>query len=356
MKTLIGLLFFALLLGSCGNSGKKIKTESADTGRTPKFDFNYKVLKKIKIGGEGGWDYVAFDSVNRRLYISHGTKVDILDVDKEQLVGEIPNTPGVHGIAFAYDLNKGYTSNGKDSSVTVFDLKTMQTISKIKVTGANPDAIIYDPFTRRIFTFNGKSDNTTVIDAENGSILKTLELRGKPEFAVTNGFGKVFVVLEDSDKLVAIDPKGLVVLNTWDLDSVKEPSGLCYDLTYRRLFVGCGDKKLAIVNSDNCSVKNTYPIGDHVDATAFNIDTRMVFASNGDGTLTILGQIDADSCTKPVNIVTQKGARTMAIDIKKDRIYLPVADFGPMEDSKDGKKPRPSIIPGTFSILVVGRK
>lgn len=346
----------ALIFSSCGHSGKKTDASSADTSKYPKFNFDYKVLKKIKIGGEGGWDYAAFDSVNRRLYLSHSTQVEIVDVDKEQLIGTIPNTPGVHGIAFAYDLNKGYTSNGKDSSVTVFDLKTMQTLGKIQITGQNPDCIVYDPFTKQVFTFNGKSNNTTIIDAESGKVVSTIALIGKPEFAVTNGYGRIYVNIEDSNKIAVIDTKTKMINNYWDLDSGKEPSGMSYDLTYKRLFIGCGNQKLVIVNADNGQAKHSFPIGDHVDATAFNLDTKIIFSSNGDGTLTMVGQIDGDSSTKAVNIPTQKGARTLALDMKKDRIYLPVADFGPMQEAKEGKKPKPSIIPGTFSVLVVGRK
>ncbi len=357
MKKIAFLLLIPGLIISCNHSKKK--SDSNDDGKASSevYDMNYKVLKKIKIGGEGGWDYTAFDTVNRRLFISHGTKVDVLDVDKEKLVGEIPNTEGVHGIAFAYDFNKGYTSNGKDSSVTVFDLKTLKVLRKINVTGSKPDAILYDPDSKKIFTFNGKSNNTTIINAQTDQVIGTIKLDGKPEFAVTNFNGKVIVNLEDKNKIALIDSRKDSFLYNWDLDTnLHEPSGLSFDLTYGVVFIGCGNKKMGMVSLNNGRSRCTIPIGENVDATAFNTVNRMVFASCGDGTLTIARQINQDSCSKPVTVVTQKGARTMAIDEKLDRVYLPVADFGPPESKGPGEKMRPSIIPGTFSIIVVGKK
>jgi DNA-binding beta-propeller fold protein YncE len=354
MKNLIACLITFVVLFSCHSETKK---QSRDTDHAkPNPDAPYKVLKKIKIPGDGGWDYAAFDTVNRRLYVSHSTKVNILDVDKEQVVGEIPNTPGVHGIAFAYDLNKGYTSNGKDSSVTIFDLKTMKTIKKVKITGANPDAILYDAFSKTVFTFNGHSDDLTAIDAETGAVKGTLALGGKPEFSVTNESGRIYVNLEDKDEILDIDPKKLEIRNRYKIDSGSEPSGLAFDLTYHRLFIGCGNKILDIKNSDNGGKTIVRPIGDGVDAVAFNQQTRVIFSSNGEGTLTIIRQFsDGDHYTQSVNINTQKGARTMAIDTKNNRVYLPVADYGPPAPAEPGKKSRPSIVPGSFGVLVVGQ-
>jgi len=354
MKPIAALFLIAFFFASCHH--KKVENTTAQSTNTD--DMSYKVLKKIKIGGEGGWDYAAFDSVNRRLFISHSTKVDVLDVDKEQLAGEIPNTPGVHGIAFDYELNKGYTSNGKDSSVTVFDLKSLKVLRKVDVTGSNPDCIVYDPYSKRVLTFNGKSNNATVIDAQTDNVIATIPLIGKPEFAVADLNGRVYVNIEDKSKIAVIDSKEPRLLYNWDLDTtLKEPSGLSYDLTYKNLFVGCGNKKMAMVGTNNFRDRYVCAIGEHVDATAFNTTNGMAFASCGDGTLTIIKELGKDTCSKkPVIVITQKGARTMALDEKRDRVYLPVADFGPPEATEPGKKERPSIVPGTFSIIIIGKK
>jgi len=354
---LVSILFLtAIICGSCHNGPKKNKEDVATLG-IPVFDISYKVLKKIKIGGEGSWDYCAFDTVNRRLFISHSTKVDVLDVDQEKLVGEIPNTPGVHGIAFDYELNKGYTSNGKDSSVTVFDLKSLKVLKKVSVTGAGPDCIVYDPFSKHVYTFNGKSGNSTAIDAQTDKVIATIKLAGKPEFAISDMNGKVIVNLEDANKYAVIDTKADTFLYNWDLDtSLKEPSGLSYDIAYKCMFVGCGNKKMAMVPLNNYRSRWTCAIGDHVDATGFNATAGVAFASCGDGTLSITKELGKDTCSKPFVLTTQKGARTMAVDERKDRVYLPVADFGPPVAAEPGKKEKPSIIPGTFSIIVVGKK
>ena len=356
MKKVALYLICPLFMFSC-HSGKKVKSDDTAKPSPQVAELSYKVLKKIKIGGEGGWDYAAFDSVNRRLFLSHETKVDVLDVDKEQVIGSIENTPGVHGIAFDYELNKGYTSNGKDSSVTVFDLKTLKFLKKIQVTGSKPDCILYDPDSKHVYTFNGKSNNATSIDAQTDKVIATIHLDGKPEFAISTLNGKVVVNLEDKNKIAIFDSRKDSFMFNWDLDTfLKEPSGLSFDLTYGLVFIGCGNKMMGMVGLHNGRSRCKIPIGEHVDATAFNATNRVVFASCGDGTLTAAFQATQDSCSKPVVIKTQKGARTMAIDEKLDRIYLPVADFGPEETTgPDGKK-RPSIVPGSFSVIVVGKK
>jgi len=316
----------------------------------------FKILKEIKVPGDGHWDYCAFDSVNRHLFISHGTKVDVLDVDKGEVVGQIPNTNGVHGIAIAYDLNKGYTSNGKDSSVTEFDLKTFKTLKVIKIPGANPDCILYDPFTQYVFTFNGKSKDATVIDAHYSTVAGKIDLGGKPEFAATNKKGNVYVNLEDKSVLVVIDAKAMKVFARWDIKPGEEPSGLSYDETYDRLFIGCGNQTMVVLNPYNGKVVQSYAIGDGVDATAFNHTTKTVFSSNGDATLTIATQQNANKYINIENIPTRKGARTMAVDTKLNRVYLPDASFGPAETKKDGTPGKPSIQPDSFVILVVGKE
>lgn len=315
----------------------------------------FKVLKKIKVPGDGRWDYVNFDNIDRRLYISHGTQVDVLDVDNEKVIGSIANTPGVHGIALAHELNKGFTSNGKDSSVTVFDLKTLQVLDRIKVTGANPDAIIYEPYSKHVFTFNGSSDNATIIDPATDKVTGTIALGGKPEFPASNGRGQLYVNLEDKSETVEIDPVAMKVIKRWKLAPGEEPSGLSIDPATDRLFVGCGNKKLIVLDAKNGKILDKFPIGDHVDATAFDPETKEIFSSNGDGTLTIIKEENANKFKLIGNASTQQGARTMALDIKKNRIYLPTAAFGPPVEGKNGKK-RPSIVPGSFVILVVGKE
>lgn len=315
----------------------------------------FKVLKKIKVPGDGRWDYVNFDNTSRRLYISHGTQVDVLDVDSEKVIGSIPNTPGVHGITLAHELNKGFTSNGKDSTVTVFDLKILKVLDRIKVTGANPDAIIYEPYSKYVFTFNGGSDNATVIDPSTDKVVGTIALGGKPEFPASNGRGQLYVNLEDKSQTLEIDPEGMKVAKRWKLAPGEEPSGLSIDPATDRLFVGCANKKLIVLDAKNGKILDNFSIGNHVDATAFDPDTKEIFSSNGDGTLTVIKEENANKFKLIGNASTQEGARTMAIDIKMNRIYLPTASFGPPVEGKNGKK-RPSIVPGSFVILVVGKE
>jgi len=356
MNKIISLLILSIAFFACNNSKKAKSAQIESMGDQPDSMAHYKVLKKISIPGDGGWDYAAFDTLNRRLYVSHSTKVDIVDVDKEQVIGSILNTPGVHGIAFAYELNKGYTSNGKDSSVTIFDLKTMQVVKTVKVTGSNPDCILYDPFSKRVFTFNGKSNNVTALNGETGAIEGTIMLDGKPEFALSNGIGKLYVNIEDKDEVEFINSKELNLGYKIKLDSVQEPSSMTYDITYRRIMIGGGNNLMTILNADNGAKIVCRPIGDGTDAAVFNDDTRTFFSSNRDGTLSVIYQAFKDHYKKCDDVITQKGARTMALDQKKDRIYLPIADFGPPAPAEPGKKERPSIVPGTFGVLVVGRQ
>lgn len=315
----------------------------------------YNVLKKIKVPGDGRWDYVNFDNTDRRLYISHGTQVDVLDVDNERIIGSIPNTPGVHGITLAHDLNKGFTSNGKEGTVTVFDLKTLKVLDRIKVTGTNPDAIIYEPYSKRVFTFNGGSNDATVIDPATDKVTGTIALGGKPEFPASNGRGQLYVNIEDKSETVEIDPKAIKVETRWKLAPGEEPSGLSIDPATDRLFAGCANKKLIVLDARSGKVLDNFPIGGHVDATAFNADTKEIFSSNGDGTLTVIKEESASKFKLLGNTATQQGARTMAIDTKLNRIYLPTAEFGPPVEGKNGKK-RPGIVPGSFVILVVGKQ
>src|SRR6266403_5689537 len=244
----------------------------------------YKVIKTVPINGEGGWDYVYVDSDARRVYVSHATQVVVLDADSYEVVGSIPDTQGVHGIAIASDLGRGFTSNGRTNTATIFDLKTLKTIGTVN-TGANPDAIVYDSGTTRVFTLNGRSKDATAINAADGTVAGTLALGGKPEFAVADGKGSIYVNIEDTSEVVQFDPQKLTIIRRWHIAPCEEPSGLAMDLKTRRLFAGCGNKMVAVVNADTGKVIATPAIGDGVDANAFDPETDYVFSSNVEGTL-----------------------------------------------------------------------
>ena len=318
-------------------------------------DSGYHVTKKVKVGGEGFWDYLNVDSDARRLYISRGTHVMVLDADSLESVGDIPDTQGVHGIALAPELGRGFTSNGRANSVTIFDLKTLKALGEVK-TGQNPDAIIYDPASRRVFTFNGRSGDSTAIDAASGTVARTIALDGRPEFAVADGKGHVYANLEDKSMVVAIDSQKLTVESRWSLAPGEEPSGMAMDRDHRRLYSGCHNKMMAVMDADNGKVVATPSIGEGVDANAFDPGTSLAFSSNGDGTLTVVHQDSPDKYTVLDNVPTQRGARTMALDLKTHNVYLVAAEFGPRPTpTADQPRPRPSIVPGSFTVLVVGR-
>jgi YVTN family beta-propeller protein len=315
----------------------------------------YHVVQTWKIGGDGGWDYLKIDSQARRLYISRATRVLVIDADSGKSVGEIPDTPGVHGIALAPEFSKGFTSNGRENTVNVFDLATLKVLNKIKV-GARPDAIIYDPATKRVFTFNAGSQDATAIDAAKGEVVGSIPLGGKPEFAASDSKGTVFVNLEDKNQLFALDPDKLTVKQRWDLPGCEEPSGLAMDQKNRRLFVGCGNKTMPIVDADSGKILTTLPIGDGVDATAFDDATGLAFASCGEGVLTVVREDSPDKFSVVENVPTQKGARTMALDSKTHNAYTVTAKFGPPPaPTADQPHPRASLIPDTFVVLVVGK-
>src|SRR5262245_3153665 len=317
----------------------------------------YQVIKKIPVGGDGGWDYLAMDSAARRLYVSHATRVVVIDVDKGEVVGEIPNTNGVHGIAFAPEFNRGFTSNGRDNSSTIFDLKTLKVIGSVK-TGGNPDAILYDPATKRVFAFNrtraAADASSTVIDAATGAVAGTIPLGGRPEFAVADGKGQVFVNLDDKSEVAVIDSRNLAVTNRWPLAPGEGPSGLAIDLKNRRLFSVCENQKMIVMNADNGRVVADLPIGKGTDAAAFDPDAGLAFSSNGEGTLTVVREESPDKFSVVENAGTQQGARTMALDLKTRNIYLATAQFGPPPAATPERpNPRPSTVPGSFTILVV---
>ena len=313
----------------------------------------YHVATTYKLGGEGGWDYLTLDAASRRLYISRATHVMVIDADTGKSVGDIADTPGVHGIALAPELGRGFTSNGREGTVSIFDIKTLATSNKVKA-GENPDAILYDPATKRVFTFNGRSHDSTAIDAASGKVLGTIALDGKPEFAASDAKGEIFVNIEDKSELVAIDPNKLEVKSKWPLAPCEEPSGLSIDRKNRRLFVGCDNKMMAVVDADSGKVLATPAIGEGVDATTFDPETGLAFASCGEGVLTVVKEDSPEKFTVAENVPTQQGARTLALDQKTHNVFVVTAKFGPPPAATaDNQHPRRSILPDSFVALVI---
>lgn len=315
----------------------------------------YKVIKKIKIGGTGGWDYVTIDSANRRLYASHGTLVEVVDPDAGKVVGQITQLHGVHGIALAPELNKGFISNGQSNSVTVFDLKTLAKTGE-PATGQNPDSICYEPKTRRIFTFNGRSNDSTAIDAKTNEIVQTFPVGQKPEFCVVDGAGKLYVNLEDTSEIVEIDAAKPGVTRHASLAPCEGPSGLSIDVKNKKLFPVCANKMMAVVDIPTLKVIATPVIGPGTDGGGFDPGTGLAFSANGgDATLTIVKLVNG-KYTAVDNVPTERGARTMAVDLKTHNVYLPAAEYGPAPAPKAGqKKGRPPVLPDSFHILVAGK-
>ena len=315
----------------------------------------YRLLKKIKLGGEGFWDCLTFDSTTRRLFISRGSKVVVLDVDSEKVVGEIADTLGVHGIALASDRGNGFTTNGQSGTVSIFDLKTLQVIGHADA-GKNPDAIVYDPATKRVFAMNARGDDSTAIDAVSGKVLGTIPLGGDPEFAVSDGAGHIYVNLENKSQIQQIDSKNLVVTATWPLAPCEEPSGLAIDAA-RRPFAGCHNKLMAIVDASSGKVVATAPIGGGVDGTEFDSGLGFAFSSNGQSaTLTVVHEDSPDKFSVVEDVPTQIGARTMALDPKTHEVFSVTADFTPPPaPTPENPRPRPGIVPDSFVVLVFGR-
>ncbi|HYL83329.1 MAG TPA: YncE family protein [Candidatus Angelobacter sp.] len=310
----------------------------------------YKVVKTVPIGGEGGWDYVYVDSDARRVYISHGTHTVVMDADTYAVVGDIPDTQGVHGIAIASSLGRGFISDGRTNDVTIFDLKTLKTIGKVP-TDANPDAIAYEPVSKRVFTFNGRGKNATAINAADGTVLGNIDLRGKPEFAAADGKGSIYVNNEDSSELHHLDAASLKELHHWPLAPCKSPSGLAMDTKNRRLFSVCDEKVMAVVDADTGKVVATPTICDGPDAAAFDPATGYAFASCGDGNLTVIHEDTPDKFTVVENVPTKRSARTMGLDLKTHTIFLPAADFDPPAPGERRGKMKPN----SFVIVVVSK-
>jgi len=291
---------------------------------------SYSVIKKIPIPGTGSWDYLTVDEAARRLYVSHGTQVEVLDIDALTVVGSIAKTPGVHGVAVAPESGRGFVSNGQANSVTIFDLKTLKPISDVPA-GQKPDAIIYDPATSRVFAFNGGSNSATAIDAAAGKVAGTVDLGGGPEFAAADGKGYVYDNLEDESLVLKINARDLKVEQRWPTAPCSSPSSMAIDRDNRRLFLGCRSKVMAVMDADTGKVITTLPIGDHVDATAFDTETRMIFNSNGEGTVTVIHQDSPDKYSAVETVKTAPRAKTMAIDPKTHRLFLSTAENGQFE-------------------------
>ena len=315
---------------------------------------NYHLLKKVVLGGEGFWDYLTCDSAARRLYISRGTHVMVVDADSYAVVGDIPGTEGVHGIALAREFGRGFTSNGRTNTVTIFDLQTLKVLGTAP-TGNGPDAILYDPASKRVFTFNGHGGDATAIDASTGAAAGTIALGGKPEFAVADGQGHIYNNLEDKSEVVQIDSRQLTVTARWPLAPCEGPSGMAMDTEHRRLFIGCDNKMMAVMSADTGKVLATPAIGEGVDANGFDPATQLAFSSNGEGTLTVLHEDSPDKFASVASVPTQRGARTMTLDTKTHNIFLLTAEFGPPPAATaDHPHPRPAAKPGSFTLLVFG--
>lgn len=310
----------------------------------------YKVIKTVPLGGEGGWDYVYVDSGARRVYISRGTHTVVMDADTYAVVGDIPDTQGVHGIAIANDLGRGFTSNGRSDDVTIFDLKTLKPIGRVK-TDANPDAIVYEPVSKRVFTFNGRGKNATAINAADGTVAGTIPLGGKPEFAAVDGKGAIYVNNEDTSELHHLDAQTLKDLHKWPLAPCKSPSGLSMDTKNRRLYAVCDDKVSVVVNADTGKVVATPEIGNGPDASAFDAGIDDFFASCGEGVLTVIHEDSPDKYTVVENVPTKRSARTMGLDLKTHNIFMPAADFDPPAPGERRGKMKPD----SFVIVVVGK-
>jgi DNA-binding beta-propeller fold protein YncE len=314
----------------------------------------YRIAHEVSLPGDEGWDYLTFETGGRRLFIAHGTRVQVVDTEKLAVTGEIADTPGVHGIALAPDLGRGYISAGRSGVIVVFDLKTLARLKEIKTTGENPDAILYDAASHRVFTFNGRGRNATAVDARTDEVIGTIALDAKPEFAVADGKGRIYVNLEDKNSLAVLDSEKLIVTSRWPISGCEEPSGLAIDAAGQHLFPVCANKVMAIVDAASGHVLGTAPIGAGVDAAAFDPGSRLAFASCGEGTLSVVRQSASGAPEPAQSVPTRRGARTMALDARSHRIYLVTADFGaPPAATAEHPHPRPAILPGSFRLLVL---
>ncbi len=309
----------------------------------------FKMTDRVKLGGEGGWDYLTYDNEGHRLFITRGSHVMVVDAATLKVTGDIPDLAAIHGVALAQEFGRGFISNGGDNTVTVFDLKTLKKLDSVKV-GERPDAILYEPFSKHVFTFNARSHDSTVVDAASGKVLGTIPLGGKPEFPTSDKKGKLYVNIEDKSQIAEVDVTKMTVLNTWSVAPCQEPSALAFDVEHHRLFAGCGNKMMAVVDSDSGKVVTTVPIGEGVDAGRFNPNTQEIFMSCGEGVLTVIHEDSPDKYTVRQNLATVKGARTMALDKKNDVAYLVTAQ---REATPPAPGQRPAMVPGSFELIVV---
>ena len=315
------------------------------------------VTQQWKLGGAGGWDYLTLDAAGKRLFVSRATRVDVISTESGKVIGTVPNTQGVHGIALAEDAKRGYTSNGKADSVTVFDTETLTVIREVKIAAHNPDAILYEPVGKHVFTFNGKSKDVTVLDASSLEVVATLPVPDKPEFAVDDGDGHIFVNIEsEAGQMTVIDSRKLSVTRTFPLPGCASPSGLAIDKAHHRLFSVCDGKTMAVTDAVSGKQVARVPIGEGPDAAGFDAKRGLVFSSNGDGTLTVVRQDAPDRYTVQATVPTQRGARTMALNEATGKVYLVTADFGPAPPATaEQPHPRPALVPDSFVVLVVGQ-
>ncbi len=315
---------------------------------------DYHIVKSIQVGGEGGWDYLEADPIGRRLYVCHENHVVVIDMDTLKVVGDVPNSPGMGGVALSRELNRGFTANGDEDSVGVFELSTLKPIAKWKVTGKRPNQIAYEPTTQRVFTFNSTGRNVTVLDGKTGNVLATLEVDGRTEFYALDGKGMIYDSLQDKATLIAIDAGMMKVVATYPLAPHAEPAGTTMDPQTRRIFVACRSKSFLVLDADTGKILATFPIGERNDAAKFDPGTRLAFASNGDGTLAVVHEDSPDQFTLAQTVKTEYGARTMAVDTQTHRIFMPSADWGPAPaPTSDHLNPRRTMVPGSFRVLVL---
>jgi YVTN family beta-propeller protein len=347
---------FATIIRSAGLG--LIAALVAGTAGSAPANSDLQVLQRWKVGGAGTWDYLTLDATGKRLFVSRSTRVDVISTDSGKVTGSIPNTLGVHGIALAEDTKRGYTSNGKADSVTVFDSDSLAVIREVKLAAHNPDAILYEPVGKHIFTFNGKSKDVTVLDASSLEVVATLAVPDKPEFAVDDGNGHIFVNIEsEAGQMTVIDSRKLSVIRTFPLPGCASPSGLAIDKAHHRLFSVCDGKIMVVTDADTGKQIARVPVGDGPDAAAFDPKRGLAFSSNGDGTLTVVREESADRYSVQATVPTQRGARTMALDPATGKVYVVTADFGPPPAATpEQPHPRPVPVPDTFTVLVIGAR
>lgn len=316
---------------------------------------DYTISKSYALGGEGGWDYLIYDPGTKHLFISRSTHVMVVDPASGAVVGDIPDTPGVHGIALAPELGKGFTSNGRDGSITVFDLATLKTTAKIATDGKNPDAIVYEPVSKRVYAFNGGSANATAVDARTNAVVGLVAVGGRPEFAAAGNNGMMYVNIEDKGQIVAIDASKNAVVATWSIAPCEEPTGLAADAKHHRLFAGCSNKIMAVVDADSGKVVATPTIGDGVDATAFDTGTQLALSSNGEGTLTVVHEISPAAYEIKQNATTVATARTLALNPTNHDVYVVSATIKLGPPAAGQTRPTRTMVPGSFTLTVLSR-